>query len=93
MIAVDMFKKSKPGYYDAVLMDIRMPNMDGLEAAEKIRSLNRSDAKTVPIIAMTANAFDTDIENSINAGMNAHLSKPIKPEEVYKTLEILVGRV
>lgn len=93
VIAVDMFKKSKPGYYDAVLMDIRMPNMDGLEAAEKIRSLNRSDAKTVPIIAMTANAFDTDIENSINAGMNAHLSKPIKPEEVYKTLEILVGRV
>lgn len=65
----------------------------GLKLLKKFRSLNRSDAKTVPIIAMTANAFDTDIENSINAGMNAHLSKPIKPEEVYKTLEILVGRV
>ena len=88
--AVDMFAASKPGYYDAVLMDVRMPEMDGLEATAAIRALNRLDAKTVPIIAMTANAFDEDVQRSLQVGMNAHLSKPVEPEHLYSTLEELI---
>ena len=75
-ITVDMFEKSEPGYYDAVLMDIRMPELTGIEAATAIRALDRADAKTIPIIALTANAFDEDVRRSLQAGMNAHLSKP-----------------
>ena len=86
-ITVELFEKSPPNYYDAVLMDIRMPVMDGLTATEKIRALDRPDAKTVPIIAITANAFDEDVQRSLQAGMNAHLSKPVDPEKLYKTLE------
>ena len=89
-IALEMFKESKPGYYDAVLMDVRMPEMDGLEATAAIRALNREDAKTVPIIAMTANAFDEDVQRSLQAGMNAHLSKPVEPERLYQSLEELI---
>jgi signal transduction histidine kinase/ActR/RegA family two-component response regulator len=86
-ISVEMFLSHTPGYYDAILMDIRMPVMDGLTAAKTIRGLlDRPDAATVPIIAMTANAFDTDREMSYQAGMNAHLAKPIKPKELYDTL-------
>ena len=88
--ACDMFSASEPGYYDAILMDIRMPVMDGLEAAGKIRAMERSDAKTVPIIAMTANAFDEDVQLSLQAGMNAHLSKPVEPEHLYQMLEELI---
>ena len=88
--ACDMFSASEPGYYDAILMDIRMPVMDGLEAAGKIRAMERSDAKTVPIIAMTANAFDEDVQLSLQAGMNAHLSKPVEPEHLYRMLEELI---
>ena len=66
--------------------DIRMPIMDGLEATTKIRALNRQDAKSVPIIAMTANAFAEDRSLSKSAGMNEHLSKPIEPQLLYKTL-------
>lgn len=84
--ALEMFNKSGTGYYDAILMDIRMPLMDGLTAASNIRHLSNSDAGTVPIIAMTANAFDDDIEKSKLAGMNAHLAKPIEPERMYQTL-------
>ena len=84
---VEMFEKSPLNYYDAVLMDIRMPIMDGLTATEKIRALNRDDAKTVPIIALTANAFDEDVQRSLQAGMNAHLTKPVEPEHLYETLE------
>ncbi|MBO7519769.1 MAG: response regulator [Clostridia bacterium] len=87
---VDMFSKSEPGYYDAILMDVRMPEMDGLEATKAIRALSRSDAKTVPIIAMTANAFDEDVQRSLQAGMNAHLSKPVESDHLYKTLEELI---
>lgn len=83
---VETFTLSQPGYYDAVLMDIRMPVMDGLQAAILIRRLSRPDAKTVPIIAMTANAFEDDIERSQRAGMNAHLAKPIDPDLLYRTL-------
>ena len=88
--AVDTFAKSPPNYFDAVLMDIRMPIMDGLKATETIRALERPDAKTVPIIAMTANAFDEDVQRSLQAGMNAHLSKPVEPEHLFKTLAELI---
>jgi CheY-like chemotaxis protein len=89
-IVVEMFDKSKPGYYDAILMDVRMPEMDGLEATRAIRALQRPDAKDIPIIAMTANAFDEDVQRSLQAGMNAHLSKPVESEHLYKTLEELI---
>ena len=88
-IAVDMFSEHAAGYYDAILMDVRMPVMDGLEATRAIRDLDRPDAKSIPIIAMTANAFDEDVKQSLQAGMNAHLSKPVEPERLYETL----GRV
>lgn len=90
-LAVEMFEKSAAGHYDAILMDVRMPEMDGLEAASKIRALPRSDAKKIPIVALTANAFDEDVQRSLQAGMNAHLSKPVEPEDLYKTLEELIS--
>ena len=89
-IALDMFSNSKEGYYDAILMDVRMPEMDGLEATEAIRGLDRPDAKKIPIIAMTANAFDEDVQRSLQVGMNAHLSKPVEPDRLYQTLEELI---
>ena len=89
-IALEMFAQSKPGTYEAILMDVRMPEMDGLEATRAIRVLDRPDAKRVPIIAMTANAFDEDVQLSLQAGMNAHLSKPVEPEHLYQTLEGLI---
>ena len=89
-IALEMFEKSAPNYYDAILMDMRMPEMDGLEATQKIRALPREDAKTVPIIALTANAFDEDVQRSLQAGMNAHLSKPVEPEVLFETLEHMI---
>ncbi len=89
-IAVDMFASHHEKYYDAVLMDVRMPVMDGLEAARALRALDRPDAKTVPIIALTANAFDEDVQRSLQAGMNAHLSKPVEPERLYETLRRLI---
>ena len=89
-IVVDMFAQSAAHYYDAVLMDVRMPVKDGLEATAAIRALGRPDAGTVPIIAMTANAFDMDVQRSLQAGMNAHLSKPVEPERLYETLESLI---
>ena len=89
-IAVEMFKAHEPGYYSAILMDVRMPEMDGLEATRVIRSMDREDAKSIPIIALTANAFDEDVQNSLQAGLNAHLSKPVEPNIVYKTLEELL---
>ena len=86
-IAVEMFEKSPVGYYDAILMDMRMPEMDGLEATAAIRKLDRPDAKKIPIIALTANAFDEDVQRSLQAGLNAHLSKPVKPDILFETLE------
>jgi len=86
-IGVTMFSESAPGYYDAVLMDVRMPVMDGIAAAAAIRALPRDDASSVPIIALTANAYDEDAEKSRNAGMNAHLCKPVEPQILYQTLE------
>ncbi|MBP3731558.1 MAG: response regulator [Mailhella sp.] len=89
-IAVEMFESHEPGYYDAILMDMRMPEMDGLEATQKIRSLDRPDARSIPIIALTANAFDEDVQRSMQAGLNAHLSKPVEPEALFETLEGLI---
>ena len=88
--AVELFEKSEPGTYDVILMDIRMPNMNGLEAARQIRAMDRDDAATVPIIALTANAMDEDIRQSFAAGMNAHLTKPIEPDELFSVLKSLL---
>ena len=88
--AVDMFSEHPAGYYDAVLMDVRMPIMDGLSATQAIRALNRPDANEIPIIAMTANVFDEDVERSLQAGMNAHLFKPIEPDRLYETMARLI---
>lgn len=82
----DKFASSAEHFYDAVLMDIRMPVMNGLDAAKKIRSMCRSDAKSVVIIAMSANAFEEDIQKSIEAGMNGHLAKPVEPKILFSTL-------
>lgn len=91
--AMEVYGKSEEGYYDAILMDIRMPLMDGLTATRNIRHLSNADAATIPIIAMTANAFDEDIEKSKAAGMNAHLAKPIDAERLYQTLyDFIAGR-
>ncbi|MBQ9359809.1 MAG: response regulator [Lachnospiraceae bacterium] len=89
-IAVELFSSHHEGYYDAILMDMRMPEMDGLEATTAIRALDRQDAKKIPIIALTANAFDEDVQRSLQAGLNAHLSKPVEPETLYSTLESLI---
>lgn len=90
--AVDRFAGSTEGYYDAILMDVRMPIMDGLEATRAIRAMNRSDAASVTIIALTANDVEEDMQKSIQAGMNAHLNKPVDPNQLYRTLEqYLVG--
>ena len=75
--AVSRVKEQVPGYYDLILMDIMMPVMDGLEATRKIRTIERADCRTVPIVAMSANAFDEDVRVSLESGMNGHLSKPI----------------
>ena len=90
--AVDMILERPQNYYDAVLMDLRMPVMDGLEATEKIRSLDRKDCKEIPIIALSANAQENDIENSLKAGMEAHLVKPIDVDKLYQTLNELIKK-
>ena len=90
LAAVKLFESHESGYYDAILMDMRMPEMDGLEATRVIRSLQRDDAKTIPIIALTANAFDEDVQRSMQAGLNSHLSKPVEPEALFETLENLI---
>ncbi|MBR2663048.1 MAG: response regulator [Clostridia bacterium] len=89
-LALEAFENHEPGYFDAILMDMRMPEMDGLEATRRIRALDRPDAGTIPIIALTANAFDEDVQRSMQAGLNAHLSKPVQPDLIYETLEGLL---
>ena len=88
--AVELFEKHEPGHYDAILMDMRMPEMDGLEATRRIRAMDKADAKSIPIIALTANAFDEDVQRSMQAGLNAHLSKPVSPDSLFETLETLI---
>ena len=89
-IAVDKYLEHPAGYYDAILMDMRMPEMDGLEATRAIRASGREDAGAIPIIALTANAFDEDVQRSMQAGLNAHLSKPVEPDALFDTLETLI---
>ena len=86
-ICVDKFRNSSENYYDAILTDIRMPVMDGYEATQAIRKLEHSQAKSIPIIAMTADAFAEDIKHCLDVGMNAHIAKPIDIQEVARTLE------
>lgn len=84
--AIKAFTDSQDGEYSAILMDIRMPLMDGLEAAKIIRSIHKKDALTIPIIAMSANAFEEDVRKSLASGMNEHLTKPIEADHLYATL-------
>ena len=86
MQTAEEFQRAAPGTYDAVLMDIRMPRMNGYETARAIRRMDRADAKTIPIIAMTANAFAEDVQEAMEAGMNAHVAKPIDMTILWNTL-------
>ena len=88
---VEAFEKVKPGDYDAVLLDIQMPRMNGLEASRAIRSGSNPLGQTIPIIAMTANAFTEDIRDCLNAGMDAHVSKPIDIAVLERTLRNLMA--
>ncbi|MEG0114838.1 MAG: response regulator, partial [Hydrogenoanaerobacterium sp.] len=90
--ALDIFAASQPEYFDAILMDVQMPIMDGYEATQNIRKLNRQDAQKVPIIATTANAFTEDISAAIAAGMDSHLSKPIDIKQLYTELSKLINK-
>ena len=91
--ALQEFRTAAPGTYDAVLMDIQMPEMNGYDTARCIRGMKRSDAGEIPIIAMTANAFAEDVKAAMDAGMTAHVAKPIDVEVLRETLmKILPGR-
>ena len=90
--AVEIFEQSEERHFSAILMDMRMPVMDGLAATREIRNLNRPDAKTIPIIALTANAFEEDVKSCLNAGMNAHMSKPVDIDELIHLLGKLLAK-
>ncbi len=90
--AVDLFLNNPPGHYDAILMDVRMPVMDGLDAAKAIRASSHPDAKTIPVIALTTNHLDEDVQHSLAAGMDAHLEKPVEPDQIYRTLAELIEK-
>ena len=85
-ICVELFDRSAPGWYDAILMDLRMPVMTGFEATEAIRKLKREDAQTIPIIAVSADAFKDDIQRCLDCGMNAHTAKPLEPQKIVSLL-------
>ena len=86
-VALNKYMMNAPRTYDLILMDVRMPYMDGLKAARMIRASGKSDARTIPIMAMTANAYEEDIQKSMEAGMNAHLVKPVEPSELYRAVQ------
>ena len=86
-ICTEMFEKAEPYYYDAILMDVRMPIMTGYEATQAIRASKKPDAQTIPIIAMTADAFSEDIQKCLESGMNAHTAKPVNIEELIMLLK------
>ena len=88
--ALEKYLSAPEGYYDIILMDMRMPEMNGLEATKAIRKSGRKDSETIPIIALTANAFDEDVQRSLQAGLNAHLSKPVEPESLCEAIEDLI---
>ena len=90
--AVDAFATSEPGTFDCVLMDLMMPVMSGYEATREIRSLGRSDAEDVPIIALSANAFEEDVAMAKDAGMNEHLAKPVDTGKLFKVMNRLKHR-
>ena len=87
LLALEKFARSPDGWYNAILMDLRMPVMDGLEATKNIRAMEKADAQTVPIIALTAQAFETDAEKCAAAGMNGHVAKPINEQELLALIE------
>ena len=89
-VAVEKFDQKEPGSYDAILMDIRMPIMDGLEATRRIRNLGKEDSRTISIVALSANAHDEDARKSIANGMNGHLAKPIEVDCLYSMLQQLI---
>lgn len=89
-VAVEKFDKNEDGSYDAILMDIRMPIMDGLEATRRIRNLGKKDSRTISIVALSANAHDEDAKKSIANGMNGHLAKPIEVSDLYRMLDQLI---
>ena len=86
-LCLEQFQNAPPGYYDVILMDLRMPVMDGYQAAKAIRALDRPDARTIPILAMTADAFSEDIQRCLDCGMNAHVAKPIDLRELLRLLQ------
>ena len=88
--ALERIRQSKEGEYDLILMDIMMPVMDGLTATRAIRALERADAKTIPIIAMSANAYAEDVQKCLDTGMNAHISKPLYKDVMLETIERFV---
>lgn len=91
IICIEKFERSEPGVYHAILMDMQMPNMNGVDAARNIRKLNRIDAATIPIIAMTANALREDVRKCMDAGMNEHMAKPVEIKRLLKLLYALCG--
>jgi len=84
--ALSQYMSNEPGTYDLILMDVRMPYMDGLIATKKIRESGKSDCKTIPILALTANAFAEDVAKSFECGMNAHITKPIEVDELFRIM-------
>ena len=90
-IAVDMLEKSKPGYYQLILMDVQMPEMDGYEASKRIRALKDEKLSSIPIFAMTANAFEEDKQEALKSGMDGHIAKPIDIEKLFDTLSIALS--
>ena len=90
--AVDIFSKSPENTFDIILMDIQMPVLNGIDAAKEIRRLEREDAKIIPIVAVSANVYTEDVAASNNAGMNAHLSKPISFNELQKIFNKLIKK-
>lgn len=90
-VCIDMLLNELPGYYNLILMDVQMPNMNGYEATRRIRELEDEKKAQIPIIAMTANAFEEDKQNALAAGMNGHLSKPIELSKLAKLLGTIFG--
>ena len=88
---VAMLCNAEPHYYDAIIMDVQMPNLDGYASTQKIRRLNDRDKASVPIVAMTANAFEEDKKNALDAGMNGHLSKPVSVGELLRMMESVLN--
>ena len=91
LVALDRFSESAENEYDLVLMDVMMPVMGGIESASLLRKIDRQDAREVPIVALTANAFQEDIQKCLDAGMNTHLSKPINPTLLIQTISDLIN--